>query len=169
MTDALVSLLIRPENVLPTTAILVVVVGMLVLAAVDVWRREVEDYAVLILLGISVTGMYLEGVQPMQWVGALLSAGIAFGVYLALGMRGVMGGGDVKLSVVPAFVLGACNPLVGIWWVACSILIHQVACVLYTRIRRRRAVLPHVPAMAVATIVASVAFPVLMSQPSFFI
>ncbi|MFJ2662650.1 prepilin peptidase [Arthrobacter koreensis] len=162
MTDALAFLLIRPENVLPTTTIMVVVVGMLVLAAVDVWRREVEDYAVVILLGISVAGMYLEGIQPMQWLGALLAAGIAFGVYLVLGMRGAMGGGDVKLSVVPAFVLGAVNPLVGIWWVACAILIHQGICLVYTRIRRRRAVLPHVPAMAAAAIIASVAFPPLL-------
>lgn len=162
MTDALASLLIHPENVLPTMTTLVVIVGMLVLAAVDLWRREVEDYAVLILLVISVAGMYLEGIQPLQWLGAVLSAGIAFGVYLLLGMRGVMGGGDVKLSIVPAFVLGAGNPLVGIWWVACAILIHQVICVAYTRIRRRRAVLPHVPAMAAAAIVSAVAFPAIM-------
>lgn len=162
MMDVLAELLIRPGNVLPETTLLVVIAGMLVLAVVDVWRREVENYAVLALLGIAVTGMYLEGIHAQQWIGAVLAAAVAFAVYLHLGRRGVLGGGDVKLSVVPAFVLGAGNPVIGVWWIACAILIHQVIFALHARARKSRDAIPHVPAMAAATIVAAVAFPGIM-------
>lgn len=162
MTDALVALLIQPENVLPGTTMWVVIAGMLVLAAVDVWRREVENYAIAALLGIAVTGMYLEGIHPQQWLGAFLAAGIAFAVYLHLGRRGILGGGDVKLSVVPAFVLGACNPVLGVWWVACAVLIHQVIFAVWARARRTREAIPHVPAMAAGTILAAAVFPGLL-------
>lgn len=157
--DTLVDLLIQPDNVLPETTVWLVIAGMLVLAAVDVWRREVENYAIVTLLGIAVTGMYLEGVRPQQWVGAVLAATIAFAVYLHLGRRGVLGGGDVKLSVVPAFVLGACNLVIGVWWVAGALLIHQVFFAGWSRLRRTREAIPHVPAMAAGTIIAAVAFP----------
>lgn len=155
-------LLIQPGNVLPATTILVVIGGMLVLAAVDVWRREVEDYAVVALLGIAVTGLYLEDIHPQQWLGAVLAAVIAFAVYLHLGRRGVLGGGDVKLSVVPAFVLGAFNPVIGVWWVACAILIHQAIFTVWSRVRRTREAIPHVPAMAAGAIVAAAVFPGMM-------
>jgi prepilin signal peptidase PulO-like enzyme (type II secretory pathway) len=159
MTDALAELLIREGNVLPETTLLVVIAGLVVLAAVDVWRHEVEDYAVVALLGIAVIGMRLEGIHPQQWLGAVLAAAVAFMVYLNLGQRGVLGGGDVKLSVVPAFVLGAVNPVIGVWWIACAILIHQVLFFITARVRKTREAIPHVPAMAAATMVAAVAFP----------
>ncbi|MCI4659781.1 prepilin peptidase [Cryobacterium zhongshanensis] len=161
MTDFLLGLMMgSPENVVPTTTISVVIVGMLVLAALDVWRREVEDYATAALFGIAVVGAGLEGVHPQQWVGALLAAGIAFTVYLGLGRRGIMGGGDVKLSIVPAFVLGLSNPIIGLWWIACAIVLHQTFFAVNTRLRKAPLALPHVPAMALATLVASIAFPV---------
>ena len=155
-------LLIQPENVMPGVTVWVVITGMVVLAAVDVWRREVENYAIVALLGIAVAGMHLESIHPQQWLGGFLAATIAFAVYLQLGRRGVLGGGDVKLSVVPAFVLGACNPIVGLWWVAGTLLIHQAVFVLWTRARGTREAIPHVPAMAAGTVLAAVAFPGLL-------
>lgn len=162
MIDVMAELLIPQGNVVPEKTILVVIVAMLVLAAVDVWRREVEDYAIVALLGIAVMGMHLEGIHPQQWLGSALAAGIAFIVYLRLGQRGVLGGGDVKLSIVPTFVLGASNPIIGVWWVACAFLIHQALFVVITRSKKSREAIPHVPAMAAATIVASIAFPAIM-------
>lgn len=162
MTDALAQLLIRTGNVMPGTTLVVVIAGMVVLAAIDVWRQEVEDYAVVALFGIAAIGMHLEGIHPQQWLGAVLAAAIAFMVYLGLGQRGVLGGGDVKLSVVPAFVLGAANPVIGVWWIAAAILIHQGLFFVTSRLQKSREAIPHVPAMAAAAMVATVAFPGIM-------
>lgn len=158
----LAGLMVREGHVLPGTTLVVVIAGLVLLAVIDVWRREVEDYAVVALLGIAAIGMRMEGIQAQQWLGAVLAAAIAFTVYLALGQRGVLGGGDVKLSVVPAFVLGAANPVIGVWWIACAFLIHQVLFFVTARIRKSREAIPHVPAMAAATMVAAVAFPGIM-------
>lgn len=155
-------------QVIPTVTVLLVTVGMLVLAAADIWRHEVEDYATAILLAVAAGGLISEGVSAQQGVSGALSAGIAFLVYLALGIRGVMGGGDVKLSVVPALVLGACNPFLGVWWIAASILIQQAFFVAVTHrvlAAARRSgdeafTLPHVPAMATAMLVAPMIFSV---------
>lgn len=162
MTDVLAQLFIREGNVVPATTLLVVIAGMVVLAAIDVWRQEVEDYAVVGLFGIAAIGMRLEGIHPQQWLGAVLAAAIAFVVYLGLGQRGVLGGGDVKLSVVPAFVLGAVNPVIGVWWIAGAILIHQGLFFVASKLQKSREAIPHVPAMAAATMVAAVAFPGIM-------
>lgn len=156
-----------PGHVNPTITITVVIAGMLVLAAFDVWRHEVEDVATLALLVVAVVGLGIQGIQPAQWVSGVASAAIAFVVYLYLGTRGVMGGGDVKLSVVPALVLGASNPFLGIWWIGCAILLHQVLIFGVARSMPRPAgasrvqpmALPHVPAMAAAALIATVAFP----------
>lgn len=162
MIEALVALLAPTGNVFPAVTLLVVIAGMLVLAALDVWREEVEDYAVLALLGITVLGLSLEGIHPNQWLGAVISAAIAFSVYLHLGMKGVLGGGDVKLSIVPAFVLGAVNPVIAIWWIACAFMIHQLLFLVAASVTKSKTAIPHVPAMAAATLVSAVAFPVIM-------
>lgn len=156
-----------PGHVTPAVTITVVIVGMLVLAAFDVWRHEVEDVATLALLVVAVAGLGIQGIQPAQWVTAVASAAVAFVVYLYLGTRGVMGGGDVKLSVVPALVLGASNPFLGVWWIGCAILLHQLLIFVIARTIPRpagavRAVpmaLPHVPAMTAAVLIATAVFP----------
>ena len=146
-------------HVVPVVTIYIVIAGMVLLAVLDVWRYEVEDYATAALLVVAVVGVAVEGILPAQWPGAILAAAIAFMVYLGLGQRGVLGGGDVKLSIVPAFVLGASNPIVGLWWVACAIILHQVMFHFSTRGEAAPKGIPHVPAMAVATVIAAVAFP----------
>lgn len=158
--------LVPAHHVIPAITVTVVIAGMLVLAALDVWRLEVEDYATLLLGVVAVVGLAYEGVDVSQWFAAVLSAAIAFAIYAHLGLRGFMGGGDVKLSVVPAFVLGACNPFLGIWWVAVSIVIQQVIFVAIARVRPVAAgggqalpiAVPHVPAMATSMVVAAAVF-----------
>lgn len=146
-------------HTVPAVTISIVVAGMLVLAAVDVWRREVEDYAIVVLLAVAALGMHYEGISPEQWLGAGLASAVAFMIYLGLGQRGILGGGDVKLSIVPAFVLGASSPIIGLWWVACAIIIHQLFFIINTRVQKAPEAIPHVPAMAAAALVASIAFP----------
>jgi Flp pilus assembly protein protease CpaA len=146
-------------HVVPAVTISVVIAGMLVLAGVDVWRREVEDVAIVVLLGVAAIGMHIEGISLEQWLGAALASAVAFMIYLGLGQRGVLGGGDVKLSIVPALVLGAMNPVMGLWWVACAIVIHQLFFFINARVQKEAAAIPHVPAMAAAALVAAIAFP----------
>ncbi|WP_311245423.1 MULTISPECIES: prepilin peptidase [unclassified Microbacterium] len=153
---------------IPTITALVVIVGMFVLAGLDIWRHEVEGYATIILAGVAAAGVTLEGISAQQWVAGLISAALAFTVYLALGIRGVMGGGDVKLAAVPAFVLATINPVLGAWWVGVSLLIQQL---FFTAARlsvRRTAgdtrnvtvVMPHVPAMTAGMVIAVSIFPI---------
>jgi Flp pilus assembly protein protease CpaA len=147
------------EHTAPLVTITLAMVGMIVLAGCDVWRREVEDYATIAFLAVVVVGMDLEGLSSSQWVGGVLAAAIAFTFYLGLGQKGVVGGGDVKLSIIPALVLGASNPVIGLWWVACAVLIHQLFFYVNTRVQKEPAAIPHVPAMAAAVLVSVVAFP----------
>lgn len=164
----MLDLLSPAAHVAPTVTVLLVTVGMLVLAAADIWRHEVEDWATAALLLVAAGGLIWEGISIQQGITAVLSGAIAFMTYLSLGVRGVMGGGDVKLSVVPALVLGACNPFLGVWWIAASILIQQGF--FFVASRRVRVasgatsgdafVLPHVPAMAAAMLIAPLLFPI---------
>jgi Flp pilus assembly protein protease CpaA len=152
----------------PTVTIAVVIAGLVLLAAYDLWKQTVEDWAIVALTAIAIVGLGAEHISLQQWVGAVLSAAVTFLIYLHLGTKGVMGGGDVKLSVVPGLVLGAANPLLGIWWVAGSIAVHQVFALVVSRAARRSTgatasvpvALPHVPAMAVGMLLAVTLFPV---------
>lgn len=158
--------LLSGAHVTPTFTFLLVSVGLLVLAAIDIHTREVEDYATAMLLAVTTLSLLWEGVSAGQWASGLLSAAVAFLIYLALGMRGVLGGGDVKLSAVPALLLGAANPFLGVWWVAASLLI-QHGFFLMARSPAGKAepaqaetsALPHVPAMAAALLTAWTIFP----------
>lgn len=146
----------------PTLTILAVTVGMVALAVFDILREEVEDYATAALLLLTLGALLWEGVSAGQWAGGALAAALAFSAYLLLGMAGVVGGGDVKLSVVPALVLGIGHPLIGVWWVAASLLIQHgfflVARLTASAGRAGVPTLPHVPAMATAFLAAWVLF-----------
>lgn len=153
---------------IPTITALVVVVGMFVLSALDIWRHEVEGYATILLACATVVGVTLEGITGQQWAVGILSAALAFAVYLALGLRGVMGGGDVKLAAVPAFILGTIHPVLGAWWIGVSLLIQQLF-FMTSRLSARRAaggvqgsaaVMPHVPAMTAGMVAAVTIFPI---------
>ncbi|MCY1718453.1 A24 family peptidase [Microbacterium sp. SL62] len=140
---------------------------MLALATADIWRQEVEDWATVLLATAVLVAVSLEGISAQQWVAGALSAALAFAIYLALALRGAMGGGDVKLSVVPAFLLGAANPVLGLWWVCVSMLIQHG---LFLGMRRWRVAaagggvvpveLPHVPAMTASLIASVMIFPI---------
>jgi len=144
----------------PATALTVAIAGMLALAVVDLWREEIEDWATIALAVATVSALAYDGVSAAQWVAAALSAAVVFLAYLELGMRGVMGGGDVKLAAVPALTLGAVSPFLGVWAAAVAILLQQVLLRASTWRARPPAggALPHVPAMAAALIAAAIVF-----------
>lgn len=156
------------DAVVPHTAIAGLLGAMFVLAAVDVWKQEIEDLATAAALLLVAGGLVIDGVHLDQWVGGVLTAAVAFLAYLLLGMRGLMGGGDVKLSVVPALVLGTVAPLLGIWWIAVALLIQQALFHVSALTQRTPAaagsnavpmVIPHVPAMALAATATIAIFP----------
>jgi len=136
---------------------------MFVVAVRDIQTRTVKlVWTVMVGIAAIVVVTLQAGSGPMQWLSGGLSALAAFGFYLFLGMRGVMGGGDVKLAPFPALVLGAMSPLLGVWWIVASLAIQQIVTLfvrLWRRIRsqpaKRALELPHVPAMWVALVVGS--------------
>ena len=167
-------LLLMPPSagfVAPTIAITAALLGMLILAALDVWKQEVEDYATVALFVVIAGSLVIHDVAPAQWVGGLLAGAVAFLVYMNLGLRGVVGGGDVKLAAVPAFALGVSSPIAGLWWITCALLLHQLLIVIARRVSghaeggaRASAeaapiAIPHVPAMALALVSSAVIFP----------
>lgn len=156
-------------HVVPSLTILAVCGGMLVLAVFDILREEVEDVATIALAATTVIGMTLEGIAASQWITGIVSAVIAFTAYFWLGIQGKMGGGDVKLVGVPALVLGAANPFLGLFWVVLSIFVQQCTFLLWRVMvpvgqsgstTKTVARLPHVPAMAISLVVSVSFFPI---------
>lgn len=142
-------------SVVPAVTLIGVATAMIVLAAIDLWREQLHDLVTVLVLLAALAGLSLEGIAPAQWVGAVGSAVVVFLTYLALGLRGAMYGGDVKLSPLPALVLGAVSPVLAFLWLtstfAVQTLFHGVA----ARLQAQPAVgpsvpteMPHVPAMA---------------------
>ncbi|WP_185204241.1 A24 family peptidase [Glaciihabitans sp. INWT7] len=140
------------------TAIFVVVVGMGILAIADLRWAEVDNWSTAALSVAVLLALVHDEIVAAQWVSAFLCAGAVFACYLELGVRGNMGGGDVKLSPVPALVLGAINPFLAIWGVALGFCL-QAAIHVVSRGSNIAAdkPLPHVPSMFVATTVTALA------------
>lgn len=161
----MLELLAGSDASIPAVTILIVAAGMLVLGFLDVIRLEVETVATVALGLVAIGGLIVEGVTRHQWLGGVLAAAFAFGIYLVLGMRGVMGGGDVKLAPVPALVLGVVHPLLALWWVSAALGAQTILGLLMGQRRAHIAgtgghraqtaqlALPHVPAMALAMLI----------------
>lgn len=162
----MLQMLLPSGHLIPTVTLTVVAVGMLVLAAADVWKQEVEDWATMLLAFVAVAALVAEGIAPQQWVGAILGSATTFALYLLMGLHGYMGGGDVKLAAVPGLVLGAVHPFLALWWVAASVTIQQALFLAIARTSRVAtgkpasvvAALPHVPAMAAGILVSTLIF-----------
>jgi Flp pilus assembly protein protease CpaA len=134
--------------VMPAIAIFVLLVGMTVLGFIDAHKQEVEDWATLILGSAVIAALRADGISEVQWTWAGLSAATVFLAYLEMGTFGRMGGGDVKLSPVPAAVIGAINPLLAIWSVALAFSIQSGFQLVNQRVFQAKSfAMPHVPAM----------------------
>ena len=141
----------------PTTALLVLLVGMAALAVVDLIRQEVDDWATGVLAIGTVVALFHDSISGAQWAQGLICAALVFALYLELGTRGAMGGGDVKLSPIPALVLAVIHPLLALWSVALAFSIQsgfQLA--VRPAFVGSPVALPHVPAMFLAAGVSAV-------------
>jgi prepilin signal peptidase PulO-like enzyme (type II secretory pathway) len=141
------------DIVIPTTAFAVTLVGLAALAFVDVYTRKVQDCATLVIAFAVIFALRFDGISSEQWVWGLASALLVFGAYLELGTSGRMGGGDVKLSPVPALVFGAVNPLLAIWSVALAFSIQSAFQIINRHgFKDPSPAMPHVPAIFAATL-----------------
>jgi prepilin signal peptidase PulO-like enzyme (type II secretory pathway) len=141
------------DIVIPTTAFAVSLVGLAVLAFVDVYTRKVEDYATLVLAFAVIFALRHDGISAEQWAWGAASALLVFGTYLELGTSGRMGGGDVKLSPVPALVFGAVNPLLAIWSVALAFSVQSAFQIVNRHgFKNPSPAMPHVPAIFAASL-----------------
>lgn len=147
----------------PATALFVLLAGMAILAIVDLASEVVHNWSTAALACFVIAALLFDGITAEQWLAGSLTASAVFAFHLFLGTRGQIGGGDVKLSPVPALVLGAVHPLLALWAVAFSFASHS-AVQLSTRPTAGTAVaLPFVPSMFVgagaATVLAGALIP----------
>ena len=145
--------------IIPVTAFAVLVFGMVLLAVADIRTKEVDPWSTAALAFAAVVALFSDGVTVSQWTSGLISAVLVFILYLEMGMRGKMGGGDVKLSPLPALVLGTISPFLALWAVA---LAFSLQATLQFAVRPQSSfaapvALPHVPAICVATTVSAAA------------
>lgn len=144
------------DVVFPSSAIAVLLLGMLALAVYDLLREEVPNWGTVLLGAGVLIALVHDGVTPSQWAYGILTAGLAFWFYLTLGIRGTMGGGDVKLVPVPALVLGVIHPVLALWAIALSFAVQTVVQIGVQPTNRTVPVaLPHVPSMAVGAVAAA--------------
>lgn len=147
-------------NYIPATAVLVLLAGLAILAILDLRRREVDGSATAILGAALAVILVREPLQASQWIFGFASAVVAFGFYLERGRRGRMGGGDVKLIAIPAFVLGLIHPLLAVWGIFVLVFGVQMAVrLVHTLVTRAESTtvpepLPHVPAIFAGTAIA---------------
>jgi len=147
-------------NYIPETAVLVLLAGLAILAFLDIRRREVDGSATAVLGAALAVILVREPLEASQWISGFASALVAFAFYLERGRRGRMGGGDVKLVAIPAFILGVIHPLLAAWGIFVLIFGVQMAVRLVHTLATRATKsttpepLPHVPAMFAGTAIA---------------
>lgn len=77
-------------------------VGLLLVAAgEDIWRMKISNYTVLALLVGAIAAVFVIGPEASVWKNAaILVVGLAIGTPIF--GAGIMGGGDIKLTVASA-------------------------------------------------------------------
>lgn len=136
-----------PE-VLPTTAVLVALLGVGLLAFEDVRTRKVDGWSTIVLAVSVCFAFLIGGVSLTQWLWAAGCGAAAFLLYLELGIAGRMGGGDVKLIPIPVAVVAAINPVLAVWSVLLIFAVQNVLQLTNRLVFRSRDLsLPHVPAI----------------------
>jgi Flp pilus assembly protein protease CpaA len=150
--------------VMPGVTLFILICAMAVLALADLKWQKVDPWSTAALGAAAVLGLLVDGISATQWILALASAAIAFVIYLELGVHGIMGGGDIKLSPIPALVLGAINPLLALWWLCLAISIQAgIRAVSARPGPGETEEMPHVPAMFYAAVISAVAGSALFS------
>lgn len=159
LATAAASIALLPLNALALTALLGA--GLGVLGYLDHCTQLIRNKHVLVYGAVA--AILLVATQTFTdhqiLLPALASAVVTFGFFLVLAMRtGFAGGGDIKLSPVPAALLGAISPLAALLWLLLTFTV-CVGGMIWFRIvdptRRHTAMGPY---MAVAATLALIAY-----------
>lgn len=158
LAAAAATLVFLPLNALAITTLLGA--GLGVLGYLDHCTQLIRNRHTLVFAGFG--AVLLLATQPFTdhqiLLPALLCAVVTFGFFLLLAMyTGFAGGGDIKLSPVPAALLGAISPLAVLMWLLFTF-VFCLAGMIFFRItdpsRRHTAMGPYMAAGAVAAIIA---------------
>jgi prepilin signal peptidase PulO-like enzyme (type II secretory pathway) len=131
-----------------------VLLFLIVASIIDLAVQWIPDSLTAVAAGAVAASAFYAGITVHQVVIGALCGVLAFLVYLELGVRGIFGGGDVKLVAIPAFILGAVHPLLALWWFTATIGL-QGALSIGNRALKLPAGVPHLPAMTVTFAAAS--------------
>lgn len=131
-----------------------VLLALVVAAVIDVSVQWIPDTFTAVAGAALVLASIHAHITLQQSVDGLLTAAVVFLLYLELGVRGIIGGGDVKLAPIPAAVLGAVNPVLGLWWFVSTIALQGLFS-LTGKALKQPVGIPHVPAMALTFVAAS--------------
>lgn len=150
-----------PEAFYPAVAALGLGIGAL--AAIDYKTRTVKDEHNIVLAIVTV-GLTIYGASQTEWF-TLLTGGIGvivcFGTFFALIFLTHFGsGGDIKLSPIPAFVLGAINPLAGVAWLFVAMIITGISLIIAIKTQK---MLWHLPGFALSIPITLAIVPALYS------
>lgn len=159
LATAAASMFLLPLNALAITTLLGA--GLGVLGYLDHCTQLIRNKHILVYGAMA--AILLVATQPFSdhqiLLPALACAVVTFGFFLLLAMyTGFAGGGDIKLSPVPAALLGAVSPLAALLWLLFTFVI-CVGGMIWFRImdpsRRYTAMGPY---MAVAAVLAVIAY-----------
>jgi prepilin signal peptidase PulO-like enzyme (type II secretory pathway) len=131
-----------------------VLLFLIVAAVIDLAVRWIPDTLTAVAAGALAASAFHADITVHQVIIGALCGVLAFLVYVELGVRGIFGGGDIKLVAIPAFILGAVHPLLALWWFTASIGLQGLLSI-GNRALKLPAGVPHVPAMAITFAAAS--------------
>lgn len=146
----------------------IVAFGLGFLAVLDHATRLVRNKHTLIFAGVTLAGLIGVSLAHGEnfWLQALIGATGAFLFLLVLAViSGFVGGGDIKLSPIPAGVLAAWSPLAALLWLMFTFNLCLIAMIAMKLTGSRQTHMAMVPFMALALIptiiVTSLVFPAL--------
>lgn len=141
----------------PVAAAAVLVIGLTVIAAIDVSTHKIHGVSTLALGMTAFLFLALvDRIQPAQWLTAGIAGVLAFLLYLEFAVMSgdsvfggsAVGAGDIKLIGIPAAVFGASSLVLAITVLYLGVAIQTVL----ARGRGTTSSTPHGPALAIAAL-----------------
>lgn len=141
----------------PIAAAAVIVIGLTVIAAIDVATHKIHGVST-VALGVTavVVLAMVDRIQPAQWLSAGFAGALAFVLYLEFAVMSTdrifggsaVGAGDIKLIGIPAAVFGASSIVLAVTVLYLGVATQTVL----ARGRGNASSTPHGPALAIAAL-----------------
>ena len=141
----------------PVAAAAVLVIGLTVIAAIDVATHKIHGFGTLALgTSVFVVLAFVDRIQAAQWLTAGIAGALAFVLYLEFAVMtadsvyggSAVGAGDIKLIAIPAAVFGASSLVLAVTVLYLGVAIQAVL----SRSRGTTSSTPHGPALAIAAL-----------------